>query len=75
VELKDVQHVYKLFVDVHRSTKFIMEYQNDFLFNELTIDEGAKKEEKDGDAVMEAKGEGTSSDKADKVETEPMEES
>lgn len=35
VELKDVQHVYKLFFDIQRSTKFIMEYQNDFLFNEL----------------------------------------
>ncbi|CAB9528687.1 RuvB-like helicase 2 [Seminavis robusta] len=59
VELKDVQHVYKLFVDVQRSTKFIMEYQNDFLFNELNSD-GNREEDKEaakseGDAEMEPK--------------------
>ena len=35
VELRDVQRVYKLFVDVKRSTKFLMEYQDEFMFNEL----------------------------------------
>ena len=45
VELQDVQHVYKLFVDVQRSTKFIMDYQNDFLFNELE-DNGNKSNNK-----------------------------
>jgi len=35
VELEDIQRVYKLFVDVKRSTKFIMDYQKEFLYNEL----------------------------------------
>ena len=38
VELRDIQRVYRLFVDVQRSTKFLMEYQDEFLFNELTSD-------------------------------------
>jgi RuvB-like protein 2 len=36
VELRDIQRVYKLFVDVKRSTKFLMEYQQEFMFNELS---------------------------------------
>ena len=35
VELKDIERVYTLFVDVKRSTKFLMEYQSEFMFNEL----------------------------------------
>jgi RuvB-like protein 2 len=35
VELEHVERCYKLFFDVQRSTKFIMEYQNEFLFHEL----------------------------------------
>jgi RuvB-like protein 2 len=38
VELSDVQRVYGLFVDVKRSTKFLMEYQNEFMFNEIAED-------------------------------------
>lgn len=65
VELGDVQHVYKLFFDVQRSTKFIMEYQNDFLFNELVP------KEDEGDVAMEAKPE----QEGGEEKTEPMEES
>jgi RuvB-like protein 2 len=35
VQLKDIERVYGLFVDVKRSTKFLMEYQSEFMYNEL----------------------------------------
>jgi len=35
VELKDVSRVYQLFVDIKRSTQFLMEYQEQFMFNEV----------------------------------------
>jgi RuvB-like protein 2 len=79
VELKDVQHVYKLFVDVQRSAKFIMEYQNDFLFNELAATKESTEEGlalADRDAMEEAKDDDDKGvEKAGKVEGEPMEES
>ena len=36
VDLEDIKRVYSLFVDVRRSTQFLMEYQKDFMFNTLT---------------------------------------
>jgi len=39
VELTDIKRCYNLFVDVKRSTKFLMEYQNEFMFNELQVTE------------------------------------
>ncbi len=35
VEIEDIKRVYTLFVDVKRSTQFLMEYQSEFMFNEL----------------------------------------
>ena len=35
VGIEDIKRVYSLFVDVKRSTQFLMEYQRDFMFNEL----------------------------------------
>jgi RuvB-like protein 2 len=35
VELSHIEQCHKLFFDVQRSTKFIMEYQNQFLFHEV----------------------------------------
>jgi RuvB-like protein 2 len=35
VEVEDVSKVYSLFIDVKRSTQFMLEYQNEFMFNEL----------------------------------------
>jgi RuvB-like protein 2 len=35
VELAHVERCYNLFADVQRSTKFVMEYQKDFMYNEL----------------------------------------
>ena len=39
VQLVDVERCYKLFVDVKRSTKLVMDYEKDFMFNELSIKE------------------------------------
>jgi RuvB-like protein 2 len=35
VEIEDIKRVYGLFVDVKRSTQFLLEYQSEFMFNEL----------------------------------------
>mmetsp|Transcript_10662 Transcript_10662/g.30831 ORF Transcript_10662/g.30831 Transcript_10662/m.30831 type:complete len:431 (+) Transcript_10662:445-1737(+) len=35
VEVEDIKKVYSLFVDVKRSTQFLVEYQNEFLFSEI----------------------------------------
>ncbi|KAM0937726.1 putative DNA helicase [Dioscorea sansibarensis] len=35
VELEDISRVYVLFIDVMRSTQYLMEYQNEYLFNEI----------------------------------------
>lgn len=39
VEMEDIRKVYQLFVDVKRSTQFLMEYQQEFMFSE--VDDGA----------------------------------
>jgi len=44
VSMQDIRKVYSLFVDVKRSTQFLVDYQNDFMFSEL---------EEDGDVPME----------------------
>ena len=35
VEIQDVKRVYSLFIDVKRSTQFLAEYQEEFMFNEV----------------------------------------
>merc|ERR1719377_289068 len=35
VNMQDIRKVYSLFVDVKRSTQFLVDYQNDFMFSEL----------------------------------------
>ncbi|KAF1331511.1 Ruvb-like 2, partial [Globisporangium splendens] len=35
VDVPDIKRVYGLFVDVKRSTQFLMEYQKEFMFNEI----------------------------------------
>ena len=35
VDIEDIKRVYSLFVDVKRSTQFLMEYQSEFMFNEM----------------------------------------
>merc|ERR1711907_933156 len=39
VDIEDIKRVYSLFVDVKRSTQFLMEYQNEFMFNEIGDDD------------------------------------
>jgi RuvB-like protein 2 len=34
VETEDVRRVYSLFCDLQRSTRYLMEYQNEFMFHE-----------------------------------------
>jgi len=45
VQIEDIKRVYSLFVDVKRSTQFLMEYQKEFMFNEL--DNGDDEEDED----------------------------
>jgi RuvB-like protein 2 len=35
VEVEDISRVYALFLDVQRSTQFMVEYQEQFMFNEV----------------------------------------
>lgn len=35
VSIEDVKRVYSLFIDENRSTQFLKEYQDDFMFNEF----------------------------------------
>merc|ERR1712188_213597 len=46
VDIEDIKRVYSLFVDVKRSTQFLMEYQNEFMFNEM---DGEDDDEDDDD--------------------------
>lgn len=39
VESQDVDRAYKLFLDVKRSTQYLMEYQSQYMFNEAEVDE------------------------------------
>mmetsp|Transcript_23918 Transcript_23918/g.49844 ORF Transcript_23918/g.49844 Transcript_23918/m.49844 type:complete len:484 (+) Transcript_23918:36-1487(+) len=50
VEIEDIKRVYSLFVDVKRSTQFLMEYQKEFMFNELDNEDD---EEEDSDDMEE----------------------
>jgi RuvB-like protein 2 len=45
VGIEDIKRVYSLFVDVKRSTQFLMEYQKDFMFNSLANEDGAQPED------------------------------
>lgn len=50
VGLEDIKRVYSLFVDVKRSTQFLMEYQKDFMFNTLA-DTNEDDEDEDEDEM------------------------
>ena len=39
VDVEDIKKVYSLFVDVKRSTQFLMEYQNDFMFSTNDVED------------------------------------
>jgi hypothetical protein len=40
VDVEDIGRVYSLFVDVKRSTQFLIEYQEQYMFNEVPEAEG-----------------------------------
>lgn len=40
VEMEDISLVYNLFYDVNRSTQYLMEYQSEFMFNEVPTGDG-----------------------------------
>jgi len=39
VEVPDIKRVYQLFIDLKRSTQFLMEYQSEYMFNEVDDDD------------------------------------
>jgi len=45
VDVQDIRKCYSLFVDVKRSTQFLMEYQQEFMFSEVQDDEDDKEED------------------------------
>merc|ERR1711934_668046 len=47
VSVDDIKRVYSLFVDLKRSTQFLMEYQKDFMFNELAEESSSEEEDED----------------------------
>jgi RuvB-like protein 2 len=47
VEIQDIKKVYGLFVDLKRSTQFLMEYQKDFMFNELAEESSSDEDDED----------------------------
>merc|ERR1719235_775466 len=47
VNMQDIRKVYSLFVDVKRSTQFLVDYQNDFMFSELAEEEPDAMDEAD----------------------------
>jgi len=51
VEIEDVKRVYSLFVDVKRSTQFLLEYQKEFMYNELNDDDDGIDDDDNDDEV------------------------
>ncbi|XP_065875699.1 uncharacterized protein [Euphorbia lathyris] len=51
VESEDITRVYNLFLDVKRSTQYLMEYQSQYMFNEAPLEDGDG-EEDDSSAMM-----------------------
>ena len=44
VEMEDISRVYELFYDVKRSTQYLMEFQSQYMFNEVPAGEGDEDE-------------------------------
>jgi len=47
VEVEDIKRVYTLFVDLKRSTQFLIEYQQEFMFNEIDNSDSEDDEEEE----------------------------
>uniref|UniRef100_A0A7S3NMN7 RuvB-like helicase n=1 Tax=Aureoumbra lagunensis TaxID=44058 RepID=A0A7S3NMN7_9STRA len=50
VQIEDVKRVYSLFVDLKRSTQFLLEYQKQFMFSEIQEDEDEDDDDDDDQA-------------------------
>jgi len=61
VEIEDIKRVYKLFVDVKRSTQYLMEYNKEYMYNELD----------DNDEFAEDNDDDEADKKEDSLETSP----
>jgi RuvB-like protein 2 len=57
VEIDDIRTVYQLFVDVKRSTQFLLEYQSEFMFNEIDEEDADMVDELDEDDEEMGEGE------------------
>ncbi|EFJ52472.1 hypothetical protein VOLCADRAFT_79082 [Volvox carteri f. nagariensis] len=44
VDIEDISKVYSMFVDVKRSTQFLIEYQEQYMFNEVPVGDGEEME-------------------------------
>jgi len=52
VDVQDIRKVYSLFVDVKRSTQFLMEYHEEFMFSEMQEDDDNTGTAQDGDTPI-----------------------
>mmetsp|Transcript_2380 Transcript_2380/g.2466 ORF Transcript_2380/g.2466 Transcript_2380/m.2466 type:complete len:487 (-) Transcript_2380:44-1504(-) len=66
VDIEDIKRVYSLFVDVKRSTQFLMEYQKDFMFNTFNDGEEDEEEEEESEDEEEDDEEDMEVENADK---------
>mmetsp|Transcript_13973 Transcript_13973/g.20863 ORF Transcript_13973/g.20863 Transcript_13973/m.20863 type:complete len:512 (-) Transcript_13973:184-1719(-) len=71
VEIEDIKRVYTLFVDVKRSTQFLMEYQKEFMYNELCNDDDDDEEEEEEESDGEESAEEEESKKENVEEKKP----
>merc|ERR1712093_353736 len=49
VTVSDIKRVYSLFVDVKRSSQFLIEYQQEFMFSELNDEDSSDDDDDDDD--------------------------
>lgn len=61
VEIEDIKRVYTLFVDIKRSTQFLMEYQSEFMYNEFNVEESDEDDNDDEEEGEEGTDEQTQS--------------
>mmetsp|Transcript_3328 Transcript_3328/g.3141 ORF Transcript_3328/g.3141 Transcript_3328/m.3141 type:complete len:177 (+) Transcript_3328:1-531(+) len=75
VEIEDIKRVYTLFVDVKRSTQFLMEYQKEFMYNELCNDDDDDEEEEIDDEESAEEEENKKENVEEKKPEQAMDES
>merc|ERR1712113_997767 len=54
IEVRDIKRVYSLFVDVDRSTQFLNDYQNQFVFHDQTDDDQKEDDHKEDVSMTDA---------------------